>query len=175
MIARADSLVSSSTTSNQNHRINTLSDFLNALETNMISKVVFNGINPQSATVYFKEGGDIEVFNKDNGFPYYDDPRSPAGPTQLIAKVQHTPGVVCLQDISSVMAKRGSGAISSSSSLNGSKQQMSPSKSSYVNTLLSHSAYPNNYAYSKGTVTYGEQGIGESEQFLKRYSSSASK
>jgi len=86
MIARADSLVSSSTTSNQNHRINTLSDFLNALETNMISKVVFNGINPQSATVYFKGGGDIEVFNKDNGFPYYDDPRSPAGPTQLIAK-----------------------------------------------------------------------------------------
>ena len=47
---------------------------------------LFNGINPDSATVYFRSGGDVEVFGRDNGFPYYDDPRSPAGPIQLIAK-----------------------------------------------------------------------------------------
>lgn len=74
------------TTTTTSHRINTLTDFLHVLESNMVSKVVFNGINPESATVYFRSGGDVEVFGRDNGFPYYDDPRSPAGPIQLIAK-----------------------------------------------------------------------------------------
>ena len=74
------------TTATTSHRINTLADFLHVLESNMVSKVVFNGINPDSATVYFRSGGDVEVFGRDNGFPYYDDPRSPAGPIQLIAK-----------------------------------------------------------------------------------------
>lgn len=82
-IASLPPLPSTSTTS---HRINTLTDFLTALESNMISKVVFNGINPESATVYFRSGDDFEVLDRDHGFPYYDDPRSPAGPTQLIAK-----------------------------------------------------------------------------------------
>ena len=82
-IASLPPLPSTSTTS---HQINTLTDFLTALESNMISKVVFNGINPESATVYFRSGGDVEVLDRDHGFPYYDDPRSPAGPTQLIAK-----------------------------------------------------------------------------------------
>lgn len=74
------------TATTTSHRINTLADFLHVLESNMVSKVVFNGINPESATVYFRSGGDVEVFGRDNGFPYYDDPRSPAGPIQLIAK-----------------------------------------------------------------------------------------
>ena len=69
------------------HRINQLSDFIDALEHDKISKVVFNGINPQSATVYFKAGDILEEsFDSDHGFPFYDDPRSPAGPIQLIAK-----------------------------------------------------------------------------------------
>jgi hypothetical protein len=80
------STTSITTATTTSHRINTLADFLHVLESNMVSKVVFNGINPESATVYFRSGGDVEVFGRDNGFPYYDDPRSPAGPIQLIAK-----------------------------------------------------------------------------------------
>jgi len=93
--------------------------------------------------------------------------------------VQHTPGVVCLQDISNLMSKiRSSSSSSTASSSNNlnRKQTSQLSANSYVNTLLSHSAYPSTYAYPKGIMTYGEGeqgGIGESEQFLKRYSTSS--
>lgn len=76
------------------------SDFISSLDSDEVSKVVFKGINPDSCIVYFKSG---KIGIVKEGFPAYNDPKSPSGPAQAIAKVQHTPGVICEQDISDVL------------------------------------------------------------------------
>ena len=78
------------------------STFLEDLESDKISKVEFVGINPTFCRAYYKaEGVMVEVRE---GFPSFDDPKSPSGPAQAIAKIQHTPGVVCVQDISDALS-----------------------------------------------------------------------
>ena len=127
---------------------NNFQNFLVSLDKGEISKVVFKGIRPESCTAYFKDGHSEVIID---GFPSYDDPRSPSGPLQgniffhvcpnfnpvlqyiylfllAIAKVQHTPGVVCEQDVSEVLrlaskAKKASSAYT-------------------VRPMMSHSAYP---------------------------------
>ena len=108
---------------------NTLSQtfpaFVSDLETGKINTVVFNGINPTYLTAYYKSG-DVSVVKE--GFPSYDDPRSPSGPAQAIAKVQHTPGVICQQDISDAMLK--------------SKTRKNKNDSSELKPMLQHAGYP---------------------------------
>ena len=108
-------------------------EFLTALDSGKIEKVVFVGIRPSSLIAYEKGGSGKPVFVRD-GFPAYDDPLSPSGPTQAIAKVQHTPGVACFQDISDVMALRKTKGTVAGPTLR---------------PMLSHAAYPTEYAYMK--------------------------
>ena len=76
----------------------TLTELLKQLDDNNVSKVVFRGITPTSASVYLKNSESIlEV-----PLPF-DDPKSPSGPAQVIARVQHTPGVICQQDIGDIL------------------------------------------------------------------------
>ena len=112
-------------------------EFLTALDNGKIEKVVFVGIRPTSLIAYEKGGSGKPVFVRD-GFPSYDDPLSPSGPTQAIAKVQHTPGVVCFQDISDVMALR--------------KTKGAADVGSQLRPMLSHSAYPTEYRYVKDST-----------------------
>jgi len=91
------------------------------------------------------KAGGVQTLGREQGFPYLDDPRSAAGPTMLIAKVQHTPGVVCMQDVSAVMKKRGTKYADTD-----------------MNAMLSHSSYPGTYS-----VTGGKGG--ESQAFQDRY------
>lgn len=82
----------------------TLSELLKQLDDNNVNKVVFRGIIPTSATVYLKNNEELEV-----PLPN-DDPKSPSGPTQIIARVQHSIGVVCQQDLEDIFkttSKRG--------------------------------------------------------------------
>lgn len=60
-------------------------EFIQALNNNEVTKTVFNGVNPKSVTVYFKTGEVLSV-GEAEGFPVYDDPLSPSGPTQVIAR-----------------------------------------------------------------------------------------
>jgi len=76
-------------------------EFVTALDNGEIKRVVFKGIRPEFCLAYFKDG---TVATVKEGFPSFDDPKSPSGPAQAIAKVQHTPGVVCEQDIADVLA-----------------------------------------------------------------------
>ena len=62
----------------------TFERFVQSLDNGEVNKVVFQGINPTYATAYYKNG---EVFVVKEGFPYYNDPLSPSGPAQAIAKV----------------------------------------------------------------------------------------
>lgn len=64
--------------------------------------------------------------------------------TKMFIRVQHAPGVVCAQDLSSLMAKAG--------------------KTVSMRPMLSHSPYPKTYA--RNPEEY--QG-GESDQYMKRY------
>ena len=105
-------------------RSTTFQAFVQNLENGDISKVVFEGINPTYLTAYYKTG---EVSIVKDGFPYYNDPLSPSGPAQAIAKVQHTPGVICQQDISDVLMK--------------SKTRKSKD-APLIQPMLQHSAYP---------------------------------
>lgn len=103
----------------------TFPSFVSDLESGKINKVVFNGINPTYLTAYYKTG-DISVVKE--GFPSYDDPRSPSGPAQAIAKVQHTPGVICQQDISDALLK--------------STTRKNKNGNSELKPMLQHAAYP---------------------------------
>ena len=79
-------------------RESNLEELIKQLDDNNVSKVIFRGITPTSATVYLKNAADeLEV-----SLPY-DDPKSPSGPAQVIARVQHQPGVVCQQDIGDIL------------------------------------------------------------------------
>lgn len=64
-----------------------------------------------------------------------------------MVRCQHTPGVVCQQDISSAIAALKSKRVV------------------VAKPMLSHSAYPKTYAYS----AQDSAGVGESDQFLNRY------
>lgn len=75
-----------------------LSELLKQLDDNNVSKVVFRGITPTSATVYLKNSDNI----LDVALPA-DDPKSPSGPAQVIARVQHTPSVIVQQDIGDIL------------------------------------------------------------------------
>ena len=74
-----------------------LSELLKQLDDNNVSKVVFRGITPTSATVYLKNSDILDVV-----LPV-DDPKSPSGPAQVIARVQHTPSVIVQQDIGDIL------------------------------------------------------------------------
>lgn len=77
-------------------------EFIPYLREGKVSKVVFKGISPTFLTAYSKDGNTIVV---EEGFPSIEDPLSPSGPTQAIALVQHTPGVVVEQDLSELFQK----------------------------------------------------------------------
>lgn len=81
----------------------TFSEWVTAMDSGKISKVTFKGINPEYLMAEMKETkSQIKV---EDGFPAYNDPRTASGPQQAIAKCQHTPGVVCVQDISDILSK----------------------------------------------------------------------
>lgn len=103
------------------------SDFLHDLESDLISEVKFIGVNPKYCQVLYKSG---KIANVREGFPSYEDPKSPSGPTQVIAKVQHTPGVVCYQDISEALL------LTSKSKKSGIPRPL---------PMLSHSTYPKDF------------------------------
>lgn len=102
-------------------------ELLRALDNGEVRRVVFKGIRPEYCLAYFKDG---TVATIREGFPSFDDPRSPSGPTQAIARVQHTPGVVCEQDISDLLV------------LSKTRKRPVPTEN---RQMLSHSAYPKEY------------------------------
>ena len=63
------------------------SDFIGDLEATppKISRVVFKGVNPEYCIGFYTDGSTSII---KEGFPAYDDPRSPSGPAQAIAKCQ---------------------------------------------------------------------------------------
>lgn len=132
VLAAAELPPSASTTASSLGEEASFAEFLTALDSGKIEKVVFVGIRPSSLIAYEKGSGK-PVFVRD-GFPAYDDPLSPSGPTQAIAKVQHTPGVACFQDISDVLALRKTKGTVAGPTLR---------------PMLSHAAYPTGYAYMK--------------------------
>ena len=104
-----------------------LADFMTGLDSKKFTRVIFHGINPSSATVIGTNGEQFEVIN----LPA-EDPRSPSGTQQVIAKVQHTPGVICQQDVSDVMSL----AKTKLSYSQGSKEPQ---------PMLTHSSYPKDF------------------------------
>lgn len=56
--------------------------------------------------MYLKESG--EMLEVRQGFPSYDDPLSPSGPTQVLAKVKSVPGVLWEFDTSALRVARES-------------------------------------------------------------------
>lgn len=121
-----------------------MKDFLSSLDKNEIKKVIFDGIRPSSMKVFY-QNGDVGFMYEKDGFPAYDDPKSRSGPAQIIARVQHSPGVICEQDISDVIA-----------TLSNKKVKTQP--------LLKSNPYPKTYAF------YPEEYLGgEDNTFLNRY------
>jgi len=111
----------------------TFATYLEDLRSNRLSKVTFVGIRPQSLIAVEKESGRPYLVRE--GFPSFDDPLSPSGPTQAIAACQHQPGVLCVQDISDALSlSRTAGKASSAD----------------PKPMLSHAAYPREYSYVKG-------------------------
>jgi len=104
-------------------------DFVVALDAGKYSRVTFYGIRPTYLIAEEKESGRPVLVSQ--GFPAYDDPLSPSGPAQAIAKVQHTPGVICMQDISDAL------------------KLAKTSKISATKPMLSSSAFPREYAYTR--------------------------
>jgi hypothetical protein len=77
-------------------------DFVPYMRSGEVTKVLFRGIRPEGLEAYAKNG---DVITVKEGFPAYDNPLSPSGPTQAIALCQHTPGVLVEQDLSELMLK----------------------------------------------------------------------
>jgi len=125
---------SSSTGSSSSSSSMTFSEFLVELEAGKFAKVVFKGTSPTYLTAYRERDSETAGIIVKEGFPAFDDPKSPSGPTQAIAKCQHTPGVVCVQDVTDLlkMTKRG-----------GSSRVSSP------RPLLQHAAYPKELEYDR--------------------------
>lgn len=116
--------------------------FLNLLDGGKIEKVTFYGIRPTYLIANLKEDG--KSFLVKEGFPAYDDPLSPSGPSQAIAKVQHTPGVTCYQDISDAMILSKTRRITTVD----------------LKPMLSHSSFPEDYAYIKEASRYKVKPVG---------------
>jgi hypothetical protein len=104
-----------------------MATFLTQLESGSFNRVVFKGINPKYLEAYTKNG---DMYLVEEGFPSYDDPKSPSGPAQVIAKVQHTPNVICQQDISDAMSKLAA-----------------KSQAYEMRPMLSHNPYPKEFEY----------------------------
>ena len=106
-----------------------LVDFVQKLESGQFKKVVFNGINPSTATLFYADGSTGLLTQMP-----IEDPKSPSGVAQLMAKCQHTPSVICQQDVSDAL-------------------RLTKKKSTYIgkdlNDQLSHSSYPKELAYEK--------------------------
>ena len=106
-----------------------LQEFVQKLEAGQFNKVVFNGVNPTSATLFYADGSTGLLTQMPA-----EDPKSPSGSAQLMAKCQHTPSVVCQQDVSDAL-------------------RLTKKKSTYIgkslNDQLSHSSYPKELAYEK--------------------------
>lgn len=64
---------------------NTFAQFLTSLDHGDVSKVTFLGINAKSIIVEYKSG-DLSRIGEAEGFPAFEDPLSPSGPTQVIAR-----------------------------------------------------------------------------------------
>lgn len=112
-----------------------LAEFIVKLEKNEIKTVVFNGVNPRSATLFYSDGSTGLLTEMP-----IEDPKSASGSAQLIAKCQHTPGVVCRQDVSDVL-------------------KLAKTRKTYIgkalNDQLSHNSYPTEFSYDaeKGKPT----------------------
>ena len=76
----------------------TFLEFLEKLSKSEVTKVIFIGVNPKEAIVTLNDGT-IKILSE---LPA-EDPKSPSGVAQVIAKCQHTPGVICQQDISDAL------------------------------------------------------------------------
>jgi len=86
----------------------TFDKFLALLDDGKVSDVVFSGIRPTYVTITYEEG-DNKVSKRAevrDGFPFYDDPLTPSGPTQVLAKVKSTPNVKWSYDLSELMQAR---------------------------------------------------------------------
>ena len=105
-------------------------EFIVRLDKGEFDEVVFYGIRP-TYLVATEKGTGKPLLVRD-GFPAYDDPLSPSGPQQAIAKVQHTPGTICVQDISEALA------LSKTAKREGAQRP-----------LVSSSAFPKEYAYTR--------------------------
>lgn len=127
------SLVLNSFALDSNSNEKTFATYLEDLRGNKLSKVTFVGIRPQSLIAVEKETGKPYLCR--DGFPSFDDPRSPSGPTQAIAACQHQPGVLCVQDISDALSL--------------SRTAPKSSTAEAPKPMLSHAAYPTEYAYTK--------------------------
>ena len=101
------------------------SEWVIKMDAGEISKVTFTGINPKYLTALTNDGKNLFV---KEGFPAFNDPMSASGPQQAIAKCQHTPGVICNQDISDLLRK--------------SRTRDYSTKTPEMMNMLSHSSYP---------------------------------
>ena len=90
------------TSETSDKEVMTFGDFVPYLREGKVNKVVFEGVRPTFLTAYRKDGSTILV---EEGFPSFDDPLGPSGPTQAIALAQHTPVVVVEQDLSDLFRK----------------------------------------------------------------------
>ena len=104
--------------------------WLTELDAGRVERVVFNAINPTELRFYGPSSTEPVLVRA--GFPAFDDPLSPSGPAQAIARCQHSPGVTCKIDVSSTVA------------LFKSRSRTGPSP---ARPLLQHSAYPKELAY----------------------------
>ena len=107
-----------------------LTSFLQDLDKGAVTKVIFPGVNPTSLIATLADGTSYTVTEAE-GFPAYNDPLSPSGPSQIIARVQHSPKVIVLQDLSELMGKSTKG------------------KGAYEpKPMLKHNPYPKELAYT---------------------------
>jgi hypothetical protein len=109
-------------------------DFVSAMNKGDVQTVLFEGVTPSSCVATFKSGG---IYLVKEGFPAYDDPRSGSGPTQVIGLCQHTPGVECKQDLSSLMLKSRTSKTYSG-----------------IKPMPTHSSYPAASEFSRLKVNY---------------------
>lgn len=110
-------------------------DFVESLGKGEVTKVVFKGVNPDKAYVTYKSGEEKVV---SEGFPTAD-PKTPSGPEQVIALCQHTPGTVCVQDLTELLARVQA------------KRGLGPTN---VKPMLSSSSYPKASELTRLKVNY---------------------
>lgn len=84
----------------------TFGKFLNLLDEGKVSDVVFNNIRPDYVTITYKNGENVLRGIVKEEFPSYDDPLTPSGPTQVLAKVKSIPTAKWSYDFSSLEKAR---------------------------------------------------------------------